>query len=408
MTSGRSPVWRLRVPSALVALLAAALPSPALANDGFYQGGGSSLRPIDNAQMRVIEERLVITPLREPRCHGVRFQGYLLDEKKLPPAARLLPPTPDEFAEIDEERPCGPLDEQHGQELRVFWQVRAEYLVEALSDQEQVLLGFPVPTWDAAFFYPVPGPGGEIFTEWDNVPAPSVAAFHTYIDDGEVMGPRLSWLELSGEEGTAAQKTLGYVWQASFRQGRQYVLRTEYSFGLSASAGFYAGREYRQGEEPPWFLAPDNLPEHIGKGPHRSKDALRLVYYLSPLRAWRARPPERIVIRLDRPEQLPLSYLVPIEPKPFCVDAAGVLYEYRDQYPCTELELALPPWFGSRHWGNAGDWPLLRTEEDLRRWRATLGNARITCGLAGAPGSGIADGVVIPDCVEHCAPGAGR
>jgi hypothetical protein len=60
----------------------------ALANDGFYQGGGSSLRPLENIQMRVIEEQLLIQPLPEPVCYHLRFRGRTLDAWNLTPTPR--------------------------------------------------------------------------------------------------------------------------------------------------------------------------------------------------------------------------------------------------------------------------------------------------------------------------------
>ena len=55
----------------------------ATANDAFYQGGGSSLRPLNNPQMRVIEEKLLIHPMPQPVCYRLRFHGRFLDKVTL-------------------------------------------------------------------------------------------------------------------------------------------------------------------------------------------------------------------------------------------------------------------------------------------------------------------------------------
>ena len=64
----------------LYLLLTSVLFQTVMANDSFYQGGGSSLRPLNNPQMRVIEEKLLIHPMPQPVCYRLRFRGRFLDE----------------------------------------------------------------------------------------------------------------------------------------------------------------------------------------------------------------------------------------------------------------------------------------------------------------------------------------
>lgn len=399
MISARFSIFFMRACALILTLLS----SPAIANDGFYQGGGSSLFPINNPGARVIEEKLTIAPLPERLCYQVQFRGRTLDAWKNAPEVT-PPPGPEEYATVAQQIACSEDSGTTARRLRVIWRARAEYRVEALEDQAQVLMGFPLPTWQGAYSFRERGPEGKLSDVWDEVPVPSVADFHTSINGREVVDPSLVWLKLPDGTG-GGHKTLGFTWQASFKKGEQYTLMTEYSFGASTSTGFSAGQEYREGEQPPWFVPIESTPEK--KGPqsiYLPQVTLRLLYYLSPLRGWSGQAPERIVIRVDRPAGLPVAYLVPVEPKPSCVDVDGFQYVYHHQYPATELQVSMPDWL-ERSRNDARGWQALQTAEELHRWRGNLGAARVACCLAGLPGSGVSAEVKIPGCVKTCRAG---
>ena len=335
----------------------------ALANDGFYQGGGSSLRPLENIQMRVIEEQLLIQPLPEPVCYHLRFRGRTLDAWNLTPTGAAPPLKAEEFATVADPTHCTPSAAPLHDRLLSLWQAQAEYQVEALADQESVQMGFPLPTWESTYYL---NPD----KEWDALPTPAVANFRTFIDGKLVENPRLTWLEVSKPGEVASDKTLGFTWRASFKKGRKYTLRTEYDFGADYSADFYLGQEYREGEDLPWFITPPVPKETV------SHPAISLRYYLSPLHAWGAHPPKRITIEIRRPPGVPIAYLVPVMPKPACVDAYSLHYEYRDAYPDSELVVSMPQWFASDDWGEPKHWPQQpETPEQWQRWRQTLGES---------------------------------
>ena len=348
----------------------------ATANDAFYQGGGSSLRPLNNPHMRVIEEKLLIHPMPQPVCYRLRFRGRFLDEVTPEQLPRNVPLKPDEFAKIADSTVCkkdGFSDDQ----LLSLWQAQAEYQVEALADQNDVQMGFPLPIWWTYY--------SDQDIEWEAIlPVPAVANFRTFINGKLVENPRLTWLNVPDPSNTSITKTLGFVWQASFKKGEKYTLRTEYDFGANYEPGF-------SGEKLPWFIAVDA--EEFKKYPK----TLHLIYYLSPLRAWGTQAPERIFIQVKRPPGVPSTYLVPITPKPVCVDTDGLHYEYRNRYPDSELEIDMPLWF--YNWDNPKQWPKLETTDQWQRWQQTLGDkpVSITCEVL--------DEVSAPDnfaCVKQC------
>ena len=81
-------------PRYLLIFLACAYSQTNIANDGFYQGAGSTLRPLYNPEMRVIEEKLWISPMTSPRCYQLRFRGIVLDEWNLAPTKKVDPLSP--------------------------------------------------------------------------------------------------------------------------------------------------------------------------------------------------------------------------------------------------------------------------------------------------------------------------
>ncbi|NJO17300.1 MAG: hypothetical protein HC877_16615 [Thioploca sp.] len=336
-----------------------------LANGGFYQDGGSSLRPLVNLQMQVIEEKLLIHPMPTPMCYHLNFRGQTLHARNLAPTDAALPLKAEEFAVVaDVPTPCSLGVALRRDRLLSLWQAQVEYQVEALADQDAVLMGFPLPTWEAIYYL---NPAKERAT----LPTPAAANFRIFIDGKLVDNPRLAWLETPRLKDIAPSKTLGFTWRASFKQGRKYTLRAEYDFGARDGSDFYPGREYREGEDLPWFLTSPEPKEVV------SHQAVSLRYYLSPLRTWGAHPPTRITIEVRRPPDVTSAYLLPLMAKPVCVDADSLHYEYRDAYPDSELVISIPQWTDSDDHlhTTAGYWPT--TPEQWRRWRKNLGESAI-------------------------------
>jgi tetratricopeptide (TPR) repeat protein len=364
----------------------------AMANDGFYQGGGSSLRPLNNPQMRVIEEKLLIHPMPQPVCYRLRFRGQFLEELKPDQLLYNVPLKPDEFAEIADSTVCkkDEMNEFYDNQLLSLWQAQAEYHVEALADQNSVQMGFPLPIWWAHYF--------DQDTEWkQELPVPAAVNFRTFINGKLVENPRLTWLNVPDPAAEVpAIKTLGFVWQASFKKGEKYTLRTEYDFGSSYQA-YDFGRNYQSGdfsvEKLPWFIAANENEEGIDE----YLSALGLFHYLIPLRTWGTQAPERISIQVKRPPGVPSTYLVPITPKPVCVDTDSLHYEYRNRYPDSKLEIYMPLWFYDQD--DFKSWPDLKNPDQWQRWQQTLGGkpVSITCEVL--------DEVSAPDnftCVKQC------
>jgi hypothetical protein len=366
----------------LLIFLACVHTQASLANDGFYQGAGSTLRPLYNPEMRVIEEKLWITPKTHAKCYQVRFRGVVLEEWNLAPREKTDELKPTEFAQVSHEFPCPIKSLATPKEdiLVSIWQARADYYVEALADQTQVKMGFPLPTWSATY--------RSHSDDWEDVPTPAVANFRTFINGQAVGKLKLAWLEIPNPANKNMAKTLGYVWEASFKKGEKYTLRTEYDFGTDYQTGFESDL---QGETSSlWFISNK-------QGQERYPLAINLKYYLSPLLAWGAEPPEKISIFVKRPATVPISYLIPAQAMPACVDKQGLHYEYRNRYPDTELVVSMPHWF-HKNWRNPDAWVTLNTATQWKQWRQNLGgkSVQIVCDALGG------NTPALGECVKQC------
>jgi hypothetical protein len=371
-------------PRYLFIFLACVYSQTNIANDGFYQGAGSTLRPLYNPEMRVIEEKLWISPTPQPKCYQLRFRGVVLEDWNLAPTKKTDALEPTEFAQISHEFPCSKksLESPKMDILVSIWQARADYYVEALADQTRVKMGFPLPTWGATYH--------SLSDEWDEVPTPSVANFRTFINGQAINKLQLAWLEVPNPANKNATKTLGYVWEASFKKGEKYTLRTEYDFGTDYQTGFEADLE---GETSSLWFMPN------AEGHQRYPLAINLKYYLSPLLAWGAKPPEKISIFVKRPTAVPISYLIPAQSTPACVEKEGLYYEYRNRYPDTELVVSMPHWFHAT-WKNPEKWTVLSTAKQWKQWQQNLGgnSVQIACDALGSGGSALSKG----ECVKQC------
>ncbi len=324
------------------------LANTALANDGFYQGSGSTLRLAKNSYLRVHKENLLIIPINPPECYSVYANGKELKEGM--------------DLKIDEAKvTIGARTKCNGTSTDMFsakWRVVADYQVVVLQSQQRVSIGFPVDTWRRDFI----AADGDLYYLYP----PGVVNFRTYINDEEIKPLELKKLR-SHNDKTGSRDELGYTWSASFEKGKSYRLRTEYDLGVNNGNAFYKGREYLSGETP-WFsgVMPEPFP------------AERIIYFLTPINSWAAPPPEQIKIEVRLPTEIPVTYLVPLELKPACVTSKALHYLLKNKFPSNELSLSMP----SSGWLNAKKESLkpLRTLGQWKRWQKTLGGETVKIG----------------------------
>lgn len=318
-----------------------------MANDGFYQGAGSTLTPIKNANLRVREERLRIAPIEPPVCYSVYANGKPIKEgndMEVDAHARVT---------LGSRVKCKAGDTDN---LKVKWSASATYEVEVLQSQPDVQMGFPVATWEREYTDSI-GIGA--------LNAPGVANFHTYMNGEEITQTQLKVLK-HGEGKSREQNEIGYSWNASFQQGTAYELKTEYDFGEFNSNGFYDGREYKRGETP-WFIGANAQPLTAGT----------LIYYLTPLNTWAAPPPELIDIEVRLPSSTPVTYAVPGEVKPSCISLGALHYTITNRFPGADLTVTIP----NSEWWKKESLKPMSTPEQWRKWLKTLGgeSVRFSC-----------------------------
>ncbi len=298
------------------------LANTALANDGFYQGSGSTLRLAKNSYLRVHKENLLIIPINPPECYSVYANGKELkkgmdlkiDEAKVTIGARTK---------------C---NDTSTDMFSAKWRVVADYQVVVLQSQQRVSIGFPVDTWQRDFI----AADGDLYYLY----APGVVNFRTYINDEEI-------------KPLAVKKLRSHNDKTGSRDDN--------------SNAFYKGREYLSGETP-WFSGV--MPEPF--------TAERIIYFLTPINSWAAPPPEQIKIEVRLPTEIPVTYLVPLELKPACVTSKALHYLLKNKFPSNELSLSMP----SSGWLNSKKESLkpLRTLGQWKRWQKTLGGETIKIG----------------------------
>lgn len=322
-----------------------ALTNTALANEGFYQGAGSSLTLVKNSYLRVREEALLIAPIIPPDCYSVYVNNKtLVDGMDVKGDAKVT---------LGSHEKC---QSNTGDAFYAKWRATADYLVEALQSQQGVLIGFPVETWKREFN----GKNGDLYSVY----APSVVNFRTYLNDEEIKSLELKKLK-SHDIKTRARDLLGYTWLASFEAGKSYHLRAEYDFGVDNSNAFYKGREYLTGETP-WFFG----------AVHEPFPAERMIYFLTPISSWASPPPEQIKIEVQLPSEIPVTYFVPLELKPICVTSTAFHYLLKNQFPSSELMVSMP----STGWRKKGRLEPLRTLAQWKKWKKTLGGDSVKIG----------------------------
>ena len=332
---------------------------PATGNDGFYQGAGTELVPVKSHAVRVKREQLVIRPVRPPTCADVVYQGKRINFAQEKDWPFLLPSGGDPSGlALGPARPCGQ-DPDPRRELIAQWTANAIYVVEARESIRDAVIGFPVPTWGYTFGTTEGLEGKEL---------PAVIRFQATVDGGApVTGVTLRELRPVTEAAVKAARgagVLGYVWTATFEPGRARTLGTSYEFGVDSSAEFYS--EYCPASGRPWFLA-----GWTGKLP----GAERLRYFLTPIRTWAEPPPDEITVRIELPEDRPVTAFVPLELAPSCVDEHALHFRLKGVFPDRELSVSYP--------GSWSGFPHLKTKRQWDRWMAGLGDgdAKVTCRL---------------------------
>jgi len=318
--------------------------APALANDGFYQGSGSTLQMVNNPHLRVREEKLVIYPNDPVACYPVYADGK-----------------PVQDGMQHQERPVVTLGprakcEDSFRQLYAKWHAVAEYDVEVLQAQDNVQIGFPVAWWNRDYV----AADGDLAS----LEAPGVAAFHTYINGAEIRSLALKTLQSPGASGLR-RAAVGYAWKASFAAGQPYRLKTEYDFGADVSNAFYAGSEYAEGETP-WFF------QVVDAG---TFTASRLIYFLTPINSWAPPPPDRISIEVRLPAGIPVTYFVPVYFKPSCVSSGAMHFRIEHRGPARELELSMANRENTR-----GALRPLTTVAQWNAWQKTLGGPSVKIG----------------------------
>lgn len=321
------------------------LPIRTLANDGIYQGSGSTLTMVKNSHVRVHEEHLSIAPIYPPLCYSVLINGKpIKDGMDIDPIRKSANITVGPRVE------CSDTDD-----LRARWRAVAEYQVVASRTQNNVLIGFPIDTWTRDF--------KDNHGDLGRLDAPGVANFRTFINGEEMEHLTLKRLgsDLTGSKPNE-KTSLGYTWRASFLAGKRYYLRTEYDFGMRNSNSFYEGREYLPGETP-WFW----------EGKYAADG---FFYALTPLNSWGSPPPERIKIVVKLPPGVPVTHVVPMELKPSCITTNTLHYEIGNQFPSQDLVLNMP---AIEYLQKVG-YERLHTIKQWREWQKTLGGAAVKIG----------------------------
>jgi hypothetical protein len=301
----------MTLPAVALAILGGAAAS---ANDGFYQGAGATLTPVQNTKLRVLREDLEITGLPREQCYQILYQGKTLDGvKDLPSSA---------VGSIGKPVSCA---KGHAEFKAVFHAV-ARYEVQALEDEKDVQMGFPVSPWE----YEFEGADGLV-----GLQVPGATNFKVAADGKEIRETELKQVEKPG----AKEKLPAWVWRASFRKGAKLELNSEYDFGYDISNGFYAGREIPK-DQVLWFDH-RKVPE-AHSDPAGAAVALSAIYYLHPIKLWASPPPEEIRIRFEAPPSVPVTYLVSDTTGLDCVDTHALYFRWNGEYPDGDLRVSYP------------------------------------------------------------------
>ncbi len=346
-------------------LVVLSLSQVALANDGFYQGSGSELKPITNQALQVVSERLRISFLEPNICYPVLYKGkklkydqkHAIDDSKIHLGSKSFCPT-------------GKVSQNLSSQLRTMWHAEAEYLIRAKTKVTCVQFGFPVPQWETR--YTVNDDSNEEGLHEVNMPA--VANFRTSIDGHEVKKLEIKNLVISTSNNKSSP---GYTWLASFAKVGEYRLKTTYDFGANYSAQYFEGSQYLKGRRP-WFLPNDDKISGpmMANGAH---SAMHLLYYLTPLNSWGPPPPSSVQIEIHFPKSVPVEFAVPLELSPNCVDNRLWTFEIKNAVPSREIDVSLP-WMNYPR--TTSDLPKMQTWAEWQAWISVFDKGvQISCSV---------------------------
>ena len=300
---------------------------PVFANDGFYQGAGTTLTPVQNSNMRVISEKLEISPLKTHSCFTIDIPKSEYEKNgELKHEA---------MGVVGKPTKC-PKSEVNFEALKVKWHAKAIYEIEALSDQTNVQIGFPVPIWALA----KENSEGRV-----DVSVPGVANFMTSIDDVTIKDIVVKNVPIASTNDAGAKKEKlapAFVWKSDFKKGKRYQLITEYDFGISYSNGMYEGSEYPEGSVL-WFDK-RSVPE-AKYSSSTSFQSEKILYYLQPIRLWGGGLPKSISIRVASPKSMPIYYLTPTNSGIDCVDRKALYFRWNNSFPEQDLSISYPVQF---------------------------------------------------------------
>ena len=379
--------------------------SSVFANDGFYQGAGATLTPVENSSMRVITEKLEISPLRNPVCYSIDIPKSEYDEKgELKDSAAGF---------IGKPTKC-PKSEGNFDTLRVRWHAKAIYEIEALSDQIGVQIGFPVPTWGL----PMGNSEGRV-----DVSVPGVANFSTSIDDSKIKDILVKKVPIKNPNGEVAKEgnlTSAFIWKSDFKKGKHYQLKTEYDFGISYSNGMYEGSEYPKASIL-WFDRRTLAEAKHGGGTKFQSE--QIIYYLQPIRLWGGGIPEYISVRVATPASMPIYYLTPANSGIECIDKKALYFRWNKSFPTEDLSISYPVQFYPKQNGKFIYSPirqqveydawseLISKQSNFKSPSGSIAHVKMDCELEkellkNLPPksffhSWVKNGVQ-PKCVEHC------
>lgn len=349
-----------------IGLLALLMSSTASANDGFYQGSGSTLIPVKNDGMRVVSEDLQITPI-ERRCYSIG------------PAPQSLEGVAGVPDKVMKECP-----KHLGGTLRVFWKAKARYEVIALKSQKDVLMAFPIMLDDFV---------GERF--------PGVARFQVTQNGAPLKNLELKWVEGLSPFDPEKTKTLAYSWKASFTKGKKYTLVTEYEFGA----------DYQSAQDM-WFASTRDENGDYPEGRHFYMMHMR--YYLTPISSWASPPPDEIRAKVAPPLGVPVTYTqvgTSYYPalKPVCVDKEGLYFKLIKSFPSHDIMVSFPDI--SHEPVTDKDFAPIRGMGTYQAWMKGIGNPeKMGCSLAANLKASATDKELIlflenHKCVDSCSGG---
>jgi hypothetical protein len=406
-----------------VLLLLACTAGDGHANTYSLDGAGAHVAALRRTDVRVVREDLTISPADPDACYLALFRGkpyHRAPDGRVPARELAAIFRNREYGTAGPRAPC-PDKPRPGiirvGDQRLFhpsWQASVRYEMEARTDAEHVLMGFPIQMGVLDYLSILEG------EPWnDSMLLPegwldflAVSDFSVTID-GRAVTTEVRALGSDDLDPGIDHSRLVYAWEHSFKAGAKTTVEIRYAFGEGGSDAAEVSYPTKIGDLSSWpFVFPD--PARLSAGERRLlKQDLRefvekyfdfsdhqMLYRLTPISTWRGGPPKEIDIHVLVGDALPATHLRPVGLSPQCVDARGLHYRLRDVYPTGDLDLRYPD--TSRHvvpMRRLGEW---------RAWRKSLDGARIGCdllaGIRARADKPLRDALRQIECVRECSP----